>query len=76
VGENTALSVWIDADEADVEEIDELTRQLRRALLELDIVAAEPAPAGQAPPDAKAVEALALGALSSAWSTPQVCSRR
>jgi hypothetical protein len=63
VGENTALSVWIDADEADVEEIDELTRQLRRALLELDIVAAEPAPAGQAPPDAKAVEALALGGL-------------
>jgi hypothetical protein len=63
VGEKTALRVRVDAEGADVEETAELTRQLRRALLELDVDAAEPMPAGQAPPETKAVEALALGGL-------------
>jgi hypothetical protein len=63
VGEKTELRARVDAEGADVEEIAELTRQLRRALLELDVDAAEPVPGGQAPPDTKAVEALALGGL-------------
>jgi hypothetical protein len=59
VGEKTELRVRVDAEGADVEEVAELTRrQLRRALLELDVDAAEPVPGGQAPPDTKAVEAL------------------
>jgi hypothetical protein len=63
VGEQTELRVQVDAEGAEVEEVAELTRQLRRTLLELDVDAAEPVPAGQAPPDTKAVEALALGGL-------------
>jgi len=63
MGEKTALRVQIDAEGADVEEIAELTRQLRRALLELDVDAVEPVPEGKAPPDSKAVDALALGSL-------------
>jgi len=63
MGDKTALRVRIDAEDADVEEIAGLTRQLRRALLELDVDAVQPMPAGEAPPDAKAGEALALGGL-------------
>jgi hypothetical protein len=63
VGELTELRVRVDAEGADLEETAELTGQLRRALLELDVDAAEPVPEGQAPPDTKAVEALALGGL-------------
>ena len=63
MGEKTALRVRIDAEDADVEEIAELTRQLRRALLELDVDAVQPMPAGEAPPDAKAGDALGLGGL-------------
>jgi hypothetical protein len=63
MGENTELRVRVDAEGADVEEVAELTWQLRRALLELDADTVEPVPGGQAPPDTKAVEALALGGL-------------
>jgi len=71
VGEKIGVRVRVDAEGADVEEIAELTRQLRRALLELDVDAAEPVPGGQAPPDTKAGEALALGGLMvSLASTP------
>jgi len=63
MGGKTALRVRIDAGGADVEEIAELTRQLRRALLELDDDAVEPIPEGKAPPDTKAADALAPGGL-------------
>jgi hypothetical protein len=63
VGGTTELRVRADAEGGDVEEVAELTRQLRRTLLELDVDAVEPVPAGKAPPEAKAVEALALGGL-------------
>jgi hypothetical protein len=53
----------VDAEGAEADELAELTGQLRRTLLELDVDTVEPVPAGQAPPDAKAVEALALGGL-------------
>jgi hypothetical protein len=63
MADRTQLRVQVDAERADAEELAELTGQLRRALLELDVDAAEPAPGGPAPPGAKAAEALALGAL-------------
>jgi hypothetical protein len=63
VGEQTELRVHVDAEGAEADELAELTGQLRRTLLELDVDAVEPVPSGQAPPDAKAVEALALGGL-------------
>jgi hypothetical protein len=63
VGDQTELRVQVDAEGAEAEEVVELTRQIRRALLELDVDAAEPVPEGKAPPDSKAVDALALGGL-------------
>jgi hypothetical protein len=63
MGEQTELGVRVAAEGADVEEVAELTRQLRRTLLELDVDAVEPVPAGKVPPDSKAVEALAVGGL-------------
>ena len=63
MGGRTELQVQVDAEGAEVEELAELTGQLRRTLLELDVDAVEPVPTGQAPPDTKAVEALALGGL-------------
>jgi hypothetical protein len=63
VGETTQLRVQVDAEDSDAEETAELTRQLRRTLLELDVDAVAPMSEGNAPPDAKAGEALALGGL-------------
>jgi hypothetical protein len=63
VGEQTQLRVRVAAEDAEVEEVAELTRQLRRALMELDVDAVEPVPAGPAPPDSKAAEALAVAGL-------------
>ena len=63
VAEQTELQVHVDGEGGDIEDVAELTRQLRRTLLELDVDAVEPVPAGQVPPDTKAVEALALGSL-------------
>ena len=63
MGGKTELRVRVDAEGGEVEEVAELTRQLRRTLLELDVDAAEPVPEGKAPPDTKAVDALAVGGL-------------
>jgi hypothetical protein len=48
---------------ADADELERLARSLRAELLELDVDAVEPAVAGPAPHDARAIEALMLGAL-------------
>ena len=48
---------------ADDEELERLARSLRAELLELDVAAVEPASAGPAPEDARAVEALVIGSL-------------
>ena len=45
------------------DELERLARSLRAELVELDVDAVEPAVAGPAPEDARAVEALMLGAL-------------
>jgi hypothetical protein len=61
VGDQTELRVQVDAEGAEAEGGAELTRQIRRALVELDVDTA--VPEGKAPPDSKAVDALALGGL-------------
>jgi hypothetical protein len=48
---------------ADQDELERLARNLRAELLELDVDAVEPAATGPAPEDARAVEALVVGAL-------------
>ena len=47
----------------DDQELAELAFRLRGELLDLDVEAAEPATAGQAPADSKGIELLAIGAL-------------
>ena len=48
---------------ADADELEQAVHSLRRELLELDVDAVEPGAAGDAPDGARALEALALGAL-------------
>ena len=49
--------------DADVEEVAELTSQLRQELLELDVEAVDLARSGPAPDGTKAVDVLAIGGL-------------
>ena len=48
---------------ADDDELERLARSLRAELLELDLDSVEPAATGPAPDDARAIEALMVGAL-------------
>jgi hypothetical protein len=48
---------------ADDDELEQLARSLRAELLELDVEAVEPVASGPAPDDARAIEALMVGAL-------------
>lgn len=58
------LELSVDAGSgADEDELERLARSLRAELLELDVDAVAPARAGPAPDDARAVEALMVGAL-------------
>lgn len=62
--ESAELELLVDAGSgADEDEVERLARSLRAELLELDVDAVEPASSGSAPEDARAVEALMLGAL-------------
>lgn len=59
-----ALGVQVVAgSDDDAEEIAEATLQLRRELLELDVVAVEVPSAGEPPPGSRAIDVAALGAL-------------
>jgi hypothetical protein len=49
---------WLEADE-----LEELTRQLRRELADLDVDSVELVRAGEPPPGARAVDVLAVGSL-------------
>jgi hypothetical protein len=51
-------------DDADAQERDAAARALREELLELDVAAVDPVPAGPAPEGARAVEASVLAALA------------
>jgi hypothetical protein len=62
--EAAALELSVDAGPgADDDELERLAHSLRAELLELDVDSVEPAATGPAPDDARAVEALMLGAL-------------
>jgi hypothetical protein len=50
-------------DEADDQELDELTRHLRNELLEVDVRSVEPIRAAPPPPGTRAVDAMILGSL-------------
>jgi hypothetical protein len=61
--DEASLEVQLEVDpDVDAHELDELTRRLRRELLELD-VKVERAPGASPPPGARAAEATGLGAL-------------
>ena len=49
--------------DADAEELDELTRRLRRDLLELDVRSVDPVRVGEAPAGTRAADVLAIGGL-------------
>ena len=67
----TDLVLQIDTGEdADADELDRLTRQLRDEIWELDVESAELVKAGPAPEGTKAVEAMTLGALAVAGRLP------
>ena len=57
------LLVSLDPDGADDEELDELTGQLRRELLELDVQSVERPSGGSLPPGTRGAGALAIGEL-------------
>jgi hypothetical protein len=57
------LTVRVEDEEADPEEIAELTSRLRRELLELDVEAVESLRLGEPPPGSRAVDLVALGTL-------------
>ncbi len=59
----TELKVELFEPDADPEAVDDLTRALRRELLELDVDSVSPVPAGPPPAGAKGVELAAMGAL-------------
>lgn len=66
---NDTLLVHIADSQADSEELDELTHQLRRELLELDVDNVERLSAGDAPPGTRGLDVAALGALLVTCST-------
>jgi hypothetical protein len=58
------LRICVDAGhDASPDDLDQLTRQLRGELSELDLESVDLLKAGQAPPGAKSAEAIALGSL-------------
>jgi hypothetical protein len=63
MGTEQALELRVEADGADAAELDQLARQLRGQLLELDVDAVEPLPSEPAPEDAKALDLVVVGGL-------------
>ena len=59
----TELRIELFEPDADTEEIDRLTSDLRLELLELDVDSVSQASAGPAPPDSKGLELAAIGTL-------------
>jgi hypothetical protein len=57
------LELWAEVEDADAEELERLTSQLRGQLEELDVEAVEPIPGGPAPDGSKALDWAALGGL-------------
>ena len=70
--EATHLRLQVGDEDADPEELADLTARLRSELLDLDMEAVEPLRAGQPPPGTRAADLLAVGTLiaSFAGSSP------
>jgi hypothetical protein len=68
------LAIQVESeDRVDEEEIDQLSRQLRRELLELEVARVDPAPSEATPPESKAGDPVAIGALLvSLMSSPEL----
>src|SRR5688500_8765451 len=63
VGVTSSVQVVVEEAGADSERVDALARTLRAELLALDVDDVQPVSSGAAPPGARAVDALAVGAL-------------
>jgi hypothetical protein len=61
--QQATLEVRLDAAGSDAEELADLTAKLRQELLRLDVDAVDRAVAGEPPPGAKALDAVAIGTL-------------
>lgn len=59
----TGLTLHVTDEQADPEELEELTGRLRRELLDLDVEAVDRVRAGTPPPGTRAVDVAAAGAL-------------
>lgn len=63
MGSEETLELRLEVGDADAEELERLTRQLRGQLEELDVDAVESIPGGPAPDGTKALDWVALGGL-------------
>jgi hypothetical protein len=68
----TQLRLRVDDDDADPEELADLTARLREELLDLDLDAVERPPAGPAPPGTRGGELVAVGTLLASFARPEL----
>jgi hypothetical protein len=70
--EGAQLTLRVEDEEADPEELAELTAHLRSELLDLDVERVEPARVGEPPPGTRAVDLVALGTLIVTVAKPEL----
>jgi hypothetical protein len=70
--EATHLRLQVGDEDADPEELADLTARLRSELLDLDMEAVEPLRAGQPPPGTRAGDLLAVGTLIASFARPEL----
>jgi hypothetical protein len=70
--EGTHLQLQVGDDNADPEELADLTARLRNELLDLDIEAVEALRIGPPPPGARAVDLMAIGTLIATFTRPDL----
>jgi hypothetical protein len=66
------LRLQVDDEDADPEELAQLTARLRDELLELDVEAVERPREGSPPPGTRAVELVAVGTLLASFAKPEL----
>ena len=70
--EATHLRLQVGDENADQEELADLTARLRSELLDLDVEAVEQLRAGQPPPGTRAVDLMAIGTLVATFARPDL----
>ena len=70
--EATHLRLQVGDENADQEELADLTARLRSELLDLDVEAVEQLRAGQPPPGTRAVDLMAIGTLVTTFARPDL----